>query len=146
EACPAGAREARAAAGADGAEAVSGDAMTTISRTPGLRRSLLALVTALSPGALLAAPGALAQARKPKPKQPVQQPAQPPAQPPAAPAQAAAPAALPQFVSTPWVKLCETQPNKICVTRALLRTDAGQPLALAEFAEPDGQPKILRIT
>jgi invasion protein IalB len=117
--------------------------MTTISRMPGQRGSLLAVAAALSAGVLLAGSGALAQAPKPKPKQPAQQPA---AQPPAAPAQAAAPAAPPQFVSTPWVKLCETQPNKICVTRSLLRTEAGQPLALAEFAEPDGQPKILRVT
>jgi invasion protein IalB len=117
-----------------------------------MRRRLLSFVTALCAGALLAAGGALAQApTKPKPK-PAPQPA--PQAAPQAPAPAPQPAqapaaaapAMPQFVATPWVKLCETQPNKICVTRALLRTDAGQPAALAEFAQPDGQPTILRVT
>ncbi|HLH88549.1 MAG TPA: invasion associated locus B family protein [Xanthobacteraceae bacterium] len=104
---------------------------------------------ALAAVSLVAAANAQAPATKPKPKTPkpptaqAQQPA-PPAQ--APPAQAPVAAAIPTFVSTPWVKLCEAQPKKICVTRTLLRTTQGAPAALAEFAEPEGSPKILRIT
>ncbi|HUI96757.1 MAG TPA: invasion associated locus B family protein [Xanthobacteraceae bacterium] len=115
----------------------------------GARRALVTALAALSAIALFAASDVQAQAPKPKPKTaPKTAPKSPPAaqaQPPAAPAQAAAPPQI-QFVSSPWVKLCETQPKKICVTRSLLRTAQGQPAALAEFAEPEGAPKLLRIT
>jgi invasion protein IalB len=106
----------------------------------------LAAVSLLSLLSLLAAADAQTPPTKPKPKPPAQ--AQQPAPPPPAQAQAQVPAApaAPQFVPTPWVKLCETQPKKICVTRTLLRTTQGAPAALAEFAEPEGSPKILRIT
>jgi invasion protein IalB len=112
-----------------------------------LRRALVATLAAGAAVAFLAAPAAQAQAQpKPKPapkaapKQPVAPQAQ--AQQPAAPAQPQ----MPKFVSSPWTKLCETQPKKLCVTRALLLTETGSPAALAEFAEPEGSPKILRVT
>ena len=109
----------------------------------GARRALVTALAVLSAIAFFAAAVAQAPATKPKPA-PKTAPKPPPA-PPAAPAQAAAPPQL-QFITTPWVKLCETQPKKLCVTRSLLRTDTGAPAALAEFAEPEGAPKILRIT
>lgn len=103
---------------------------------------LLAAATTL---ALVGATSAPAQAPKPKPA-PKPTPAQAPAAPaaPAAPPQAAAPPL--QFIPSPWVKLCEQQPKPICVTRSLLRTQNGAPAALAEFAEPEGAAKILRVT
>jgi invasion protein IalB len=114
----------------------------------GWRRTLVTAIAALAAVSLLAAANAQTPPTKPKPKTPPKPPtaqAQQPA-PPAPPAQAPVAAAIPQFVSSPWVKLCEAQPKKICVTRTLLRTTQGAPAALAEFAEPEGSPKILRIT
>jgi invasion protein IalB len=114
----------------------------------GWRRALVTAVAACAAVSLLAAADAQTPPTKPKPKTPPKPPtvqAQQPA-PPAPPAQAPVAAAIPQFVSSPWVKLCEAQPKKICVTRTLLRTTQGAPAALAEFAEPEGSPKILRIT
>lgn len=118
-----------------------------------LRRAVVATLAACTAVAFLAAPDAQAQTPAPKPKPaPKAAPKQPvaPAPQQAAPQQAAPPAQaavpMPQLVPSPWVKLCETQPKKLCVTRSLLRTDTGAPAALAEFAEPEGAPKILRIT
>lgn len=110
------------------------------------RRPLVTMVAALAAVSLLAAANAQTPPTKPKPKTPPKPPAAQAQQPPAPPAQAPVAAAIPQFVSSPWVKLCEAQPKKICVTRTLLRTTQGAPAALAEFAEPEGSPKILRIT
>ncbi len=111
----------------------------------GLRRALIAALSACTALAFFAASDAQAQAPKPKPapKPAPHQPAPPAPQP--APAQAAAPPPL-KFIPSTWVKLCEAQPKKICVTRTLLRTQVGAPAALAEFAEPEGAPKILRVT
>ena len=119
----------------------------------GWRRPFVTALAALAAASIVAVAHAQAPATtKPKPKTPpkppaaaqAQQPPAPPAQAQAAPAQPAP--AAPTFVPTPWVKLCEAQPKKICVTRTLLRTSQGAPAALAEFAEPEGSPKILRIT
>ena len=110
------------------------------------RRTLMTAAAALAAASFLAVAQAQAPATKPKPKTPPKPPAAAQAQQPAPPAQAPVAAAIPQFVSSPWVKLCEAQPKKICVTRTLLRTTQGAPAALAEFAEPEGSPKILRIT
>jgi invasion protein IalB len=109
------------------------------------RRTVVTVAAGLAAVSLSSAASAQTPPAKPKPKPPQAQ------QQPAPPAQAQAPAAPPapapmQFVSTAWVKLCEAQPKKICVTRTLLRTPQGAPAALAEFAEPEGAPKILRIT
>lgn len=116
-----------------------------------MKRARQALVPTLAAGAaaaFLVAPAAQAQAPKPKPA-PHAAPPQP-----AAPAPQQAPqqpqqpqqAQGPKFVPSPWVKLCETQPKKLCVTRSLLRMENGAPAALAEFAEPEGAQKILRVT
>jgi invasion protein IalB len=134
----------RSAVGVSHAAVRSGSTATSTGR---LRRALVAALAACSAVALLAAADAQAQAPKPKtaPKAAPKQPAAP-----AAPQQAAPPAQtaaqMPKFVPSPWTKLCETQPKKLCVTRSLLRTENGAPAALAEFAEPEGAPKILRIT
>jgi len=104
-----------------------------------VRQAFVATIAAGAAIAFLAAPDAQAQAPKPKP---APRPAAPAPQPAAPPAQAAAP----KFVPSPWTKLCETQPKKLCVTRTLLRVENGAPAVLAEFAEPEGAQKILRIT
>ena len=133
----------RSVVGVSHAAVRSGSAGTSTGR---LRRVLVATLAACSAVAFLAAADAQAQAPKPKPapKAAPKQPAAPAPQQAAPPAQAAP--QMPKFVPSPWTKICETQPTKLCVTRSLLRTENGAPAALAEFAEPEGQPKILRIT
>jgi invasion protein IalB len=93
-------------------------------------------------------PGAL-RPTAPKP------PAAPAVQRPPAPAapQAAAPGApeMPQFVYTPWAKMCGkgNDPNakEVCFTSREARTEAGQPLVSAALIEPEGEPKkVLRVT
>jgi len=103
----------------------------------------LAGTTALFAIPLLAASGAHAQAPRTAPRQ-AQQQAQPAQQ-----QQQAPPAqqqAVPQFVTSPWAKVCETQPQKVCITRSLVLTEAGAPVALAELAEPEGAAAMLRFT
>jgi invasion protein IalB len=125
--------------------AVASASATSFAPMRRLRRALVATLAACSAVAFLAAVDAQAQAPKPKPapKAAPKQPAAPAAQQPA-PTQAAP--QMPKFVPSPWTKLCETQPRKLCVTRSLLRTENGAPAALAELAEAEGAPKIMRIT
>jgi invasion protein IalB len=122
--------------------AVASASATSFAPMRRLRRALVATLAACSAVAFLAAVDAQAQAPKPKPA-PKAAPKQPAAQQPA-PTQAAP--QMPKFVPSPWTKLCETQPRKLCVTRSLLRTENGAPAALAELAEAEGAPKIMRIT
>jgi invasion protein IalB len=88
------------------------------------------------------------------PKQPPAQPAQtpPPAQPQQPPQQAGpTPVQMPNFVYSPWTKVCATpaQPNakQVCFTSADAFIEQGVPMILAELVEMDGEPvKFLRIT
>jgi invasion protein IalB len=85
-------------------------------------------------------------------------PARPPAaavQPAPAPeAQAVAPGPaprLPQFIYSPWAKLCskgqDAQAKLLCITRKEARTESGQPVMAAALIEPQGEPnKLFRIT
>jgi len=95
-----------------------------------------------------AAPKPPAAAQKP----PAAQPA-----PPAPQAQAAAPAQaqMPNFVYTPWVKICATPPaqngqpaqKQMCFTGRDARTDQGVPIVAAQLVEMEGEAtKVLRIT
>jgi invasion protein IalB len=90
-------------------------------------------------------------APKPAPKPPAAQPA-PPAQPQAA---APPPAQMPNFVYTPWVKICATPPaqngqpaqKQMCFTGKDARTDQGVPIVAAQLVEMEGETtKVLRIT
>ena len=127
-----------------------------------VRWSLVTTVAAAF--ALAAVPAALAQAPapankpKPAPKPPAAAPKPPAAQPaPSAQPQAAAPppTQMPNFVYTPWVKVCAAPPSQngqpgpkqVCFTSKDARTDQGVPIVAAQLVEMEGeQTKILRIT
>jgi invasion protein IalB len=113
-----------------------------------------ALTAALAAAGLLAAglvvaPTAFAQngkpAAKPKPAPKQQAPAAQPA-PPQQPAQAAPP----QLMYSPWVKFCgknqETGNKQVCVVTKDGKLENGMPVAIVQLFEPEGQPKVLRIT
>jgi invasion protein IalB len=127
-----------------------------------VRWSLVTTVAAAL--AVFAVPAAQAQAPapatkpKPAPKPPAAAPKPPAAQaaPPAQP-QAAAPAQsqMPNFVFTPWVKICATPPaqngqpaqKQMCFTGKDARTDQGVPIVAAQLVEMEGETtKVLRIT
>jgi invasion protein IalB len=115
-------------------------------------RTLTAAVAAagLLAAGLVVAPPAFAQTPKPaaKPKaapKPAPAPAAPAAQP-GAP-QAAAP---PQLMYSPWVKFCgknqETGNKQVCVVTKDGKLENGMPVAIVQLFEPEGQPKVLRVT
>jgi invasion protein IalB len=98
-----------------------------------------------------------------------QQPAKPPAQKPA-PAKPAAPAAQPQqpaqaapqpgqqqaagdqpqLMYSPWMKVCgkgpDTNNKQVCVITKDGRLENGMPVAIVQLFEPEGGPKVLRVT
>ncbi len=128
-----------------------------------VRWSLVTTVAAAL--AMFAVPAAQAQAPAPAPaNKPKPAPRPPAPKPPAAaqpaPApqpQAAAPAQaqMPNFVYTPWVKICaapQAQPGQpaqkqMCFTGRDARTDQGIPVVAAQLVEMEGEAtKVLRIT
>ncbi len=130
-----------------------------------VRWSLVTTVAAAL--ALFAIPAAQAQAPapapatkpKPAPKPPAAAP-KPQAQPapqaqPQAAQQPPAQAQMPNFVYTPWVKICATPPaqngqpaqKQMCFTGKDARTDQGVPIVAAQLVEMEGETsKVLRIT
>ncbi len=99
-----------------------------------------------------AAPSAFAQA-------PAQKPAAAPK--PAAPKaaqQAPAPQAQPQqaagdqpqLMYSPWMKVCgkgpDTNNKQVCVVTKDGRLENGMPVAIVQLFEPEGEPKVMRIT
>jgi invasion protein IalB len=137
------------------------------------RPVLWSLATTVAALALFAVPAAQAQAPAPAPaapaapKAPAKKPAAPKAPAPAAQAPAAAPqqppaaqaapppVEMPQFVYSPWTKLCGPPPNTpnnpngklVCFTGREMRTEAGMPVVAAALIEMDGEAtKTFRIT
>ncbi|HZL30878.1 MAG TPA: invasion associated locus B family protein [Pseudolabrys sp.] len=109
-------------------------------------RALTALLAVASVTALvLVAPAAFAQQPKPAPKK------QAPAAAPAAPApQQPATNEPPQLMYSPWMKICgkgpDTNNKQVCVITKDGRLENGMPVAIVQLFEPEGQPKILRVT
>jgi len=110
------------------------------------------IATGLVAAGMLAA-SALAQQPKPAQKPAAQKtapakPAAPAAQAPAAPEQAAA--APPQLMYSPWIKVCgkgpETNNKQVCVVSKDGRLENGMPVAIVQLFEPEGEPRVLRIT
>ncbi len=91
---------------------------------------------------LVAAPPALAQQKKSTKPAAKQAPA----------AQAPAPAAQnkPQLMYSPWMKVCgkgkDTNNKQVCVVTKDGRLENGMPVAIVQLFEPEGMPKILRVT
>ncbi len=126
-----------------------------------LGRALTATIAAvgLSTAAVLfVAPVALAQqppkAAAPKPATPKQAPAaqqQPPAAQPQQPQQQAAGSEQPpQLMYSPWMKVCgkgpDTNNKQVCVITKDGRLENGMPVAVVQLFEPEGEPKVLRVT
>jgi len=115
-------------------------------------RALTATVAAALAAAVVAAP-ALAQqppkpAAKPAPKPPAAQPLQPAQQ--AQPQQQQAGSEQPQLMYSPWMKVCgkgpDTNNKQVCVVTKDGRLENGMPVAIVQLFEPEGEPKVLRVT
>jgi invasion protein IalB len=117
------------------------------------------VLTAAAAGLLaLTATSALAQtppkpAAKPAPKAAPAKPPQAQPQPQAQPVPPQPPAqeqAAPQLMYSPWMKVCgqgqDTQNKKVCVVTKDGRLENGMPVAIVQLFEPEGQPKVLRVT
>ena len=106
-------------------------------------------VAAIAAPALAQTKPAAAPKQAPAPKPAAQQkPAQTPA---AAPApQAAAAPPQPQLMYSPWLKVCgkgaETNNKEVCVVTKDGRLENGMPVAIVQLFEPEGEPKVLRVT
>jgi invasion protein IalB len=118
-----------------------------------LGRALTAALAAfgLAAAAFALTPSAVAQPKKPAPKAaPKPAPAAPPAaqQPPQNGAAAAQ--GQPQLMYSPWMKVCgkgqDTNGKQVCVLTKDGRLENGMPVAIAQLFEPEGQPKMLRVT
>lgn len=118
-----------------------------------LGRALTAALAAfgLAAAALSVPPSAHAQAKKPAPKAaPKPAPATPPAQQPAPNGAAAVAQGQPQLMYSPWMKVCgkgqDTNGKQVCVLTKDGRLENGMPVAIVQLFEPEGQPKMLRVT
>jgi invasion protein IalB len=106
-----------------------------------------AAAAGLLAAATLEVPPALAQnkpakaAQKKVPAKPVPPPQQP---------QQAAQPTPPQLMYSPWMKVCgqgkDTNNKKVCVVTKDGRLENGMPVAIVQLFEPEGLPKILRVT
>ena len=110
-------------------------------------RALAATLTAAALGAFAWSPVAA------QPKKPAAKPAAPAAQ----PAQPAAPQQPPgqgqgeqQLMYSPWMKVCGKGPDtgnkQVCVVTKDGRLENGMPVAIVQLFEPEGEPKVLRVT
>lgn len=112
-------------------------------------RALAATFSAAALAAALSSPTA-AQPKKPaaKPAAPAAQPAQPAQPAPAAPGQAGQ--GEPQLMYSPWMKVCgkgpDTNNKQVCVVTKDGRLENGMPVAIVQLFEPEGEPKVLRVT
>ena len=110
-------------------------------------------VFGLAAAAFFAAP-ALAQQPPAKPAPAKPAPAQPqqPAQAPQgqSPQGQAAAQGQPQLMYSPWVKVCgkgqDTNNKQVCVLTKDGRLENGMPVAVVQLFEPEGQPKMMRVT
>jgi invasion protein IalB len=107
-----------------------------------------AAAAGLLAAATLVAPPALAQNNKPAKTAQKKAPAKP-VPPPQQPQQAAQPSP-PQLMYSPWMKVCgkgkDTNDKQVCVVTKDGRLENGMPVAIVQLFEPEGLPKILRVT
>jgi invasion protein IalB len=117
----------------------------TASFTVGLLAAAMAVGTP-APAQQPPKPAQKPAAQKPAPAKP---PAAAPAPAPAAPAPQAA-AAPPQLMYSPWIKVCgkspETNNKQVCVLTKDGRLENGMPVAIVQLFEPEGEPKVMRVT
>ncbi|HEV2630542.1 MAG TPA: invasion associated locus B family protein [Pseudolabrys sp.] len=109
-------------------------------------RALAASLTAAALTAVAWTPVA-AQPKKPaaKPAAPAAQPAQPAPQTPPGQGQGEQ-----QLMYSPWMKVCGKGPDtgnkQVCVVTKDGRLENGMPVAIVQLFEPEGEPKVLRVT
>jgi len=114
-------------------------------------RALTATMAAagLLAAGLFVAPSALAQ-QPPKPAAPKAAPKQAPAAKPAEQPPQQAAADQPQLMYSPWMKVCgkgpDTNNKQVCVLTKDGRLENGMPVAIVQLFEPEGDPRILRVT
>lgn len=115
-----------------------------------LGRALIATMAAFGLVAVtsLVAPSAMAQQAKKPAAKPAQK--QTPAAQPGAPKNGAAAQGQPQLMYSPWMKVCgkgkDTNGKQVCVVTKDGRLENGMPVAIVQLFEPEGQPKVLRVT
>jgi invasion protein IalB len=118
---------------------------------PGLR----AFAFALAAAAMTIAAGSTSLAQGPAPTAPVPKAQPKPKAPPAAqkpvepaqPQQQAAAPEQPQMIWSPWVKICQNEEPKYCVTGRDGRLESGALMVAAALIEPAGEgQKSLRVT
>ncbi len=115
-------------------------------------RALTATMAAagLLTAGLFVAPSALAQTTPPKPAAPKAAPKQAPAAKPAEQPPQQAAADQPQLMYSPWMKVCgkgpDTNNKQVCVLTKDGRLENGMPVAIVQLFEPEGEPRILRVT
>jgi invasion protein IalB len=112
-------------------------------------RAMTATVAAAITAAVFAAPALAQQPPKPGAKPaPKQAPAAQPLQP--GPPQQQAGAEQPQLMYSPWMKVCgkgqDTNNKQVCVITKDGRLENGMPVAIVQLFEPEGEPKVLRVT
>ncbi len=127
-------------------------------RIASARRLGRALTAGVAGAALLAAAGLVAPqaiAQTPPPKKPAATPAPKQAAPAPQPAQTpppngAAAQQQPTLMYSPWMKVCgkgkDGNEKEVCVVTKDGRLENGMPVAIVQLFEPEGQPKILRVT
>lgn len=123
------------------------DHLTPLGRLWG--RALSMTVASTLAAAIFAAPAFAQQppkpGAKPAPKQAPAQPLQP-----AQPAQQQAGGEQPQLMYSPWMKVCgkgpDTNNKQVCVVTKDGRLENGMPVAIVQLFEPEGEPKVLRVT
>jgi invasion protein IalB len=115
-------------------------------------RALTAALAAfgLAAAAFCLAPSALAQQTKKPAAKPAPAPAAKPApQQPAQPQQQAA-QGQPQLMYSPWMKVCgkgqDTNNKQVCVLTKDGRLENGMPVVVVQLFEPEGAPKMMRVT
>lgn len=108
----------------------------------------------LAVAAFCVAPAALAQQPPAKKPAPAAKPAQAQPAQPAQPGQAGQPQqqteGQPQLMYSPWMKVCgkgqDTNNKQVCVLTKDGRLENGMPVVVVQLFEPEGQPKIMRVT
>jgi invasion protein IalB len=117
-------------------------------RRKGRARTATMIAWGMAAAVSVAGSSALAQTPQKKPAAPLKQaqPTQPAPQAGAAAAQQSPPA----LMYSPWMKVCgsgkDTNGKKVCVVTKDGRLENGMPVAVVQLFEPEGQPKILRVT
>jgi len=125
-----------------------------------LGRALTASFAAAGALAMVMAVATPTLAQQPPPKPPAKKstaqkpapakPAAPQAQQPAPPPQQQAAEQQPQLMYSPWLKVCgkgpDTNNRQVCVITKDGRLENGMPVAIVQLFEPEGEPKVMRIT